>query len=93
MESVYEQLAEREALMREGWDWTGRSVDSTILDLDEAAERAVVRLEFSVGANGGTSAYVATVERTGSAPRAGCITGAPDGDVPQYAVTELAEAG
>ena len=92
MESPYEQIAEREALMREGWGWIGRRVESSLVDLDEAAERAVVRLEFSVGANGETSAYVAKIERTGSAPLADCISGTPGKDAPQYAVTELAKA-
>ncbi len=93
MESPYEQLAESEALMHEGWGWTERRVDSRLVDLDEAVGRAVVRLEFSVGTNGDMGAYVARIERTGSAPRADCISGAPGGDVPQYAVTELTAAG
>ena len=82
MESPYEQLAEREALMREGWGWTDRRVDSRIVDLDDGNGRAVVRLEFSVGKNGDTGAYVATIERTGSAPGRTASAAHPEGKSP-----------
>jgi hypothetical protein len=92
MESPYEQLAEREALMRDGWDWTSRRVESRLVDVDEGQERAEVRLEFSDGSNGNSGAYVVKIERNGTAPRADCVSGAPGGDVPQYAVTEVVQA-
>ena len=92
MESPYEQIAEREALMREGWGWTERRVDSSLVEMDEATERAVVRLEYSIGGNGDTGAYVARIERTGSVLQPDCISGSPGKEAPQYAISEFAAA-
>ena len=93
MESPFEQLAEREAFMREGWSWSERLVSSRLLDMDNDQERAEVRLEFSSGSGRDSGAYVAKIERTGSAPRVDCLTGERSGKVPQYTVTDLSQVG
>ena len=93
MESPYEQFAEREALMREGWSWTDRLVESRLVAVDEAQGRAEVRPDFYAMSGAKSGAYVAKIERTGNASRADCVSGTAGGDVPQYAVTEMTAAG
>ena len=62
----YEQVAEREILIREGWAWTGYRKEGRTLEVDEENERAEVRIEYAAPDGDISGAYEATVERSGS---------------------------
>ena len=87
--SLYEQLVESELFMKEGWDWTGRTIAGQVLSSDDDKGQAEVRIELG-GSNGNAeSVYEATVEQTGTAPRISCVSGEPGDAEPQFSVTRL----
>ena len=63
----YEQIAEREIFVREGWAWTVYRKAGRTLEVDEENERARVRVEYAAPDGGASGVYEATVERSGSA--------------------------
>lgn len=89
LDSPYEQAAEREVFMREGWGWTGRLVSGQLLSVEDDGRKAQVRIDFAGQQGEDSGAYEATVEITGSAPRVDCLRGQETGDAPQYAVSRL----
>jgi len=91
LDTLFEQMAERELFMREGWAWTEKSVAGRVLSFDEGRQRAEVRLDVVDGE--GSVVYEATVEQTGTAPRVECPGGEPKGGAAQFAVSRLAKVG
>lgn len=89
MGSPWEQMAEREALSREGWGWTGWQVQSQVNERSNGNLSAEVRLEFSDPVSGRSGAYEVTVEQGESAPTIGCIGGGDPGETEQYVVTRV----
>lgn len=59
--SVYEQVAEREVFMRQGWDWVNYLKDIQTLELDEAENRAEIWLSYTTPDGRISGAYQATV--------------------------------
>lgn len=87
------QLAEREALMREGWDWTDRKIESEVLETsdDGMEERVAIR---SLNADGVALSYEATVRQSGVVQSIECLTDTLAKDYPQYELVsfEVVEA-
>ena len=52
-----------------------------------------VRIDVIDSESGSATAYEATVEHTGTAPRVGCPGGEPSGEAAQFAVSRLAKVG
>ena len=77
------QMAEREALMREGWDWIDRRVESEVLETsdDGIEERVAIR---STGADGAVSSYEATVRQSEVVQSIECLSDTLAKDYPQY---------
>ena len=90
--SLYEQLVERELLIRHGWDWTARPLSGQVLELSNDGRRAEVRIEFSEPDGRPSGAYEATVVQTGTVPRVGCPGGEASGEAAQFTVTRLVKA-
>ena len=90
LDTPYEQMVEREAFMREGWGWTGRSVSSRLI-VEDGQGQAEVRLESAGSDGSGPSAYAATVERTGTAQTIDCVSGESATEYPQFTVSRLVE--
>lgn len=86
------QLAEREAFMREGWEWTGRQVESEVLETsdDGMEERVAIR---SLGPEGVASSYVATVRQSGMVQSIECLSDTLAKDYPQYELVSFEAAG
>jgi len=93
LDSPYEQAAEREIFMREGWGWTSRLVSGHLLRVEDDGRQAQVRIDFAGPNGGGPGAYEATVQITGSAPRVDCLRGQETEAAPQYAVSRLVKVG
>ena len=66
LESRFEQIAEREILVREGWRWTGYLKEGRVLSVDEDERRAEVRIEYASPDGGVSGSYTALVEESGS---------------------------
>jgi hypothetical protein len=62
----FEQIAEREILVREGWEWIGHLKRGRTLEVDEEESRAEVRIEYTAQDGSVSGAYEATVEGSGS---------------------------
>src|SRR5215218_3519444 len=84
----FEQIAEREIFVREGWEWTRYLKSGRTLEADQNEDRAEVRIEYATQ-DGNAGAYEATVETSGtimtlfdSGPR-------PLQEVKQYRVSRL----
>ena len=60
----FEQIAERDIFVREGWEWTHYLKSGKTLEADENEDRAEVRIEYTLP-GGNTSAYEATVKASG----------------------------
>jgi hypothetical protein len=85
VEDHFEQIAERELLVREGWKWT--QYRKTARLLEETEERGRVRLEYEdPGGKGG--AYEITIEASGSVTTLDRSGGEPY-ETPQYHVSRL----
>ena len=87
------QMAEREAFMREGWDWIGRGVEFEVLKMsdDGMEERVAIR---SLGPDGVISSYEATVRQCGVVQSIECLSDTLAKDYPQYELVsfEVVEA-
>ena len=86
------QMAEREAFMREGWDWTNRLVESEVLETsdDGMEERVATR---SLGPDGVVSSYVATVRQSGVVQSIECLSDVLAKDYPQYELVSFEAVG
>ena len=86
------QVAEREAFMREGWDWTGRRVESEVLETsdDGMEERVVIR---SLDSDGIASSYEATVRQNGVVQSIECLSDTLAKDYPQYELVSFEAVG
>ena len=65
MSGKFEQIAEREIFVREGWEWTRYLKSGRTLEADENEDRAEVHIEYATP-GGDTGAYEATVETSGT---------------------------
>ncbi len=61
----FEQIAEREILVREGWEWTRYPKSGKTLAVDENGDRAEVRIEYATP-DGEMGAYQATLLANGA---------------------------
>ena len=86
------QVVEREALMREGWDWIDRRVESEVLETsdDGMQERVAIR---SAGADGAASSYEATVRQSGVVQSIECLSDTLAKDYPQYELVSFEAVG
>lgn len=90
VEQGYMQVAEREALVQEGWAWTAYRKSGRFVQVDEAAERAQVHLAFASSDGNVTGSYVATVEVAEYVPAlVGCLSPGQSRDAPQYRVADV----
>jgi hypothetical protein len=88
----FEQIAEREILVREGWEWIGHLKRGRTLEVDEEESRAEVRIEYTAQDGSVSGAYEATVEGSGSVMTlASSGTGALE-EAMQYHVSRLEKA-
>ena len=84
----FEQIAEREIFVREGWEWTRYLKNGKTLEADENEGRAEVRIEY-VTPGGNAGAYEATVEANGTVMTL-CNSGPdPLQEVKQYRISRL----
>lgn len=90
VEQGYVQAAEREALAREGWDWTTYLKSGRINKMDEVEEWAHVQIDF-VSTDGRTAgSYLATVEVIEHVDGlVGCFSPGQTRDTAQYRVSHL----
>ena len=91
VEQGYMQAAEREALVREGWDWTTYRKSGRFIQSDEGEERAQVQLDFASPGGETAGSYRATVEVSGYIPGlVGCLSPGQSRETPQYRVSGIA---
>lgn len=74
LSTAYEQVAEREALRREGWPWTGYAVSTEVTRFDEAGASAEVRIDFNAPNGGPSGAFAARVKRLPDIVTEGCAS-------------------
>ena len=87
VEQGYMQAAEREALIREGWDWTTYRKSGRLIQLDGGEERAQVQLDFASSDEEIAGSYLATVEVVEHiSGLVGCLSPDQSLDAPQYRV-------
>jgi hypothetical protein len=84
----FEQIAEREIFVREGWEWTRYLKSGRTLLPDENEDRAEVRIEYATP-GGSTGAYEATVETSGTLLTLFDSGPSPLQEVKQYRVSSL----
>src|SRR5215213_8695970 len=84
----FEQIAEREIFVREGWEWTRYLKRGMTLEADENEDRAEVRIEYATP-GGDTGAYEATVETSGTVMTLFDSGPRPLQEVKQYRVSRL----
>ena len=84
----FEQIAEREIFVREGWEWTRYLKSGRTLEADENEDRAEVRIEYATP-DGDTGAYEATVETSGTVMTLFDSGPCPLQEVKQYRVSRL----
>jgi hypothetical protein len=84
----FEQIAEREIFVREGWEWTRYLKSGRTLEADENEDRAEVRIEYATP-GGDTGAYEATVETSGTVMTLFDSGPCPLQEVKQYRVSRL----
>ena len=88
VEQGYVQAAEREALIREGWDWTTYRKSGRFIQLDEGEEQAQVQLDFVSSDEEIAGSYLATVEVVEHVPGlVGCLSPDQSRDAAQYCVS------
>ena len=87
--SQYEQVAEQEVFMREGWGWAERMISTRLLEAGDNGGEARVRIDFADPATGVSGAYEATVEQSEPALRTGCLEAGAPFETPQYRVSKL----
>lgn len=88
----FEQVAEREAFMRRGWQWAAYSKAGRLLSVEEGGRRAEVRIEFAAPDGSVSGAYEATVESAGAVPYTVCLPTSKPGQAEQYRLVRFAEA-
>lgn len=90
--SPHAQIAEREAFMREGWDWMRRVIECEVMETsdDGLEERIAVR---SVDQSDSITAYEATVRQNGTAQSIECMTGALGKEYPRYELVRFERIG
>ena len=79
----FEQVAEREMLSLQGWEWVDFEKRSRVLSLEDDGRRAHVRVDFLSPA-GDAGAYDAVVEEAGTVTVPSCLSGGPPGEAPVY---------
>jgi hypothetical protein len=84
----FEQIAEREIFVREGWEWTRYLKSGRTLVPYENEDRADVRIEYATP-DGDTGAYEATVETSGTVMTLFDSGSCPLQEVKQYRVSRL----
>lgn len=86
------QIAEREAFMREGWDWMRRLIECEVVETsdDGLEERIAVR---SVDQTDSITAYEATIRQNGTTQSIECMTGAPGKEYPRYELVGFERIG
>ena len=90
VEQGYMQAAEREALIREGWDWTTYRKSGRFIQLDEGEERAQVQLDFASSDEEIAGSYLATVRVVEHVPGlVGCLSPGQSRDTAQYCVSGI----
>jgi hypothetical protein len=87
LRSKFEQIAEREAFVREGWEWTGYLKAGEVLEEDE--DHAEVRIEYQSPYGCVSGAYEATVEAAGSVMTLSNSGTEPLQEARQYRVSRL----
>lgn len=65
MQSNYEQIVEREILIREGWRWAAYPKTGHVLSASEDESRAEVRIDY-IDPDGSFGSYEAAVEQSGT---------------------------
>ncbi|MBM3932855.1 MAG: hypothetical protein FJ319_00875 [SAR202 cluster bacterium] len=93
MPSPWEQIAEREIMVREGWSWFGRPVASKVTWLSDDKRLAHVRVDFTDAKGANPGAFEAAVAMTGTVPTFTCLGMAPTGTANQYAVSRVTKIG
>ena len=91
--SPAEQIAEREAFVREGWAWTGLQISSRLAGGGDGASSTQVRIEFTDHDGAKSGAYEATVEHCGSVAKASCMHDGAGDQIDQYSVSRLVRVG
>lgn len=90
VEQGYLQAAEREALAREGWDWTTYLKSGRITQMDEVEEWAQVQIDFVSSDGRIAGSYLATVEVIEHVDGlVGCLSRGQTRDTAQYRVSRL----
>ena len=90
VEQGYMQVAEREALIREGWHWATYRKSGRFIQLDEREERAQVQLDFASSDGEIAGSYLATVEVVEHIPGLiGCLSPGQSLDAAQYRVSGI----
>ena len=90
VEQGYLQAAEREALVREGWDWTTYLKSGRITQMDEVEEWAQVQIDFVSTDGRIAGSYLATVEVIEHVDGlVGCLSRGQTRDAAQYRVSRL----
>ena len=87
--SHFEQVAEREILGREGWEWADYLKEGRVLWADEGGGRAEVRIAYRSPDGGPAGAYEALVEASGSVMTLASSGTDPLEEVTQYRVARL----
>ncbi|GAA0359421.1 sucrase ferredoxin [Bacillus horti] len=68
--TAFEQVAEREIFMKEGWSWIGYQKQSTILEADEM--KATIRIDYSTTDQATSGAYEAEIQIGDTVTVGGC---------------------
>ena len=86
------QIAEREAFMREGWDWIDRRIESEVLETsdDGMEERVAIR---SLDSDGAVSSFEAKVRQSGVVQSIECLSDTLAKDYPQYELVSFEAVG
>jgi len=92
LRSPMEQVAEREIMMRMGWDWTRLLSAGRILQMDEDGRLARVRLEYAEAAGAPLGAFEAVVEKIGVVIGPGACNHPEQMEFAQYRLNRLIEA-
>lgn len=87
--SPYEQVAEHEVFMLEGWKWVDYAVGTRMLDTEKVGCLRRVRIDFTDETMGVRGAYEVTVEQRKSSLRAECLEPGEPFETPQYGVSKL----
>jgi hypothetical protein len=89
LDTPFEQVAEREVFMLEGWDLTALPVTSRMTSSGNGSRSAKVRIEFPEPHGAGAVAYDAVVELAGIVPSVTCLGEGIKEEIEQYTTTQL----